>query len=586
MHRSSCPLNRLWNISRFRLLAIVIILLLIMLVRLYYYAGPIFANSPEDGLFLDLFANAVLHNAPISFTAYRNITWGNYSNPIFGTTGILDFYGGFIWPEIFILDVFGFSASAAIGYIILTSMIEGLFIVLITEHLYDIKAGIIGGILFAFFPVDVLFSTQIHPLVPAMAFLSGSFYFFLLGLDTNKNNRKATYYVISGLLAGLSYITNPLGLAFILFVVVYLFLIFVRSVLRKNWSFDYYALLIFAGFILGFSFTGVLYFAQAGNFFLYPLYDHGVFMWQVTPANYGGGATDYTLFGIITLEYVYGSPTYFPVLFFRIFPDYIMPLPDYNISYFALTFYAAITFSAVLLLKRFKIKHTYMLVGFFVFCVWLINLFPSNISFHDGTIDFLLITMIPYLATLLTLPITVISALALAAILDIGPKKRKNKLTGILKSAPTLAVIILLGAIMLTDVYALNFDIAYYRASMATVNYLVAFATRHPSSMIYANPIMAGEANYIDGFKRINATALQINYLYNTSFAYLSGIRNAYIAVGGSLSLETSPAVTENFASAVEGNLTDSEPIVNYSNPLGQYWGSKLAPRLVIYYRK
>ena len=90
MHRSSCPLNRLWNISRFRLLAIVIILLLIMLVRLYYYAGPIFANSPEDGLFLDLFANAVLHNAPISFTAYRNITWGNYSNPIFGTTGILD----------------------------------------------------------------------------------------------------------------------------------------------------------------------------------------------------------------------------------------------------------------------------------------------------------------------------------------------------------------------------------------------------------------------------------------------------------------------------------------------------------------
>ena len=150
-----------------------------------------------------------------------------------------------------------------------------------------------------------------------MAFLSGSFYFFLLALDTSKSNNKTAYYAISGLFAGLSYITNPLGLAFMIFVAAYLILMFVHSALRKNGLFDYRALLIFAGFLLGFSFTGVLYLAQAGNFFLYPLYDHGVFMWQATSANYGGGTTDYTLFGIITLEYVYGSPTYFPNLFFR-----------------------------------------------------------------------------------------------------------------------------------------------------------------------------------------------------------------------------------------------------------------------------
>ncbi len=550
--------------NNLRPLTIAILILLILAVRFYYYSGPIFANSQDEGIYLNTYALVVLFHNPLTFSQYSHVNLSNFSQCNCNPAQEFQFYVGFIYPEILLLKTFGFSANLAIYYIIFTSVVEGIFIFLIIERVSRFRAAVMGTILFAFFPVDVLFSTHVQPLIPAMMLITISTYLFIVGKDKassllRQDKRKSkSFFIASGIFAGLAYITNPIGSLVIALLVFVLSITTIYSVLRKKSRYEeqllYIAMLVF-GFMLAYSIIGVVYLAESGNYFLYPSLSHAVYVYQDATQP----QISYCLTNSICINYTTGYPYFYP----SVLSDYTISIDSY-LKYFGISLYVfiAMLFLSIILPKN-KNWSSFFIFAF-VFYLSAIMVFPSNVAVANGKLIYYTISEATYITTILTLPMIVVISIGLEAMIA-----KKSAIVTI------LAIAILLITIY-SYVIVLNNDVSFYRASMFTLHSLISYVQAHPFYQFYGQFYFAGEANLLTSY------AYKINYLENCSASYLKSMPNGtYIVTGGTPSFDLSPSITDNFDLCVIQNLTGYTEIYEVSNPFANYSGD--APPLKIF---
>ena len=435
------------------------LLLLVLLVRLYYFTGPIFANTQDEGIYLNLFTQAAVRHNYLSFSQYRGVNFSNANQAVLNPANIPSFYSGLIYPEIFILSVFGFSSNLGIYYIIFNSLIEALFIYLILREISALRAAIIATILFAFFPLDVIFSNHIQPLVPAMALVTAATYVFIRSEnDKNASNKtRFAYYLITGFLIGLGYLTNPLGLLLLVFIILFEFFKLLKD-LKALRHFTTELVVVLVGFLMTFSITGIYYYIQSGNFLLYPMVDHA------GAVNNAIGQPKGSVFRYGNLNFTRTDvqPLFYLPLIFD-FSSY----DRYHSSYFSFIGYLGIAFAMVLI--AYKVRYGRLFASMLGLYYVLLNFYPLAFVNAAGTLQVFLIYMEPMLATPLTLPFIVIVALGLEFLLS-----RRRKMF-------TIIACVLVVATLALAVKDLNSDTAYYTSSVASIYSFKNFMNLYPT---------------------------------------------------------------------------------------------------------
>ncbi len=539
MHKKRA--NETDNQKTVEVLIVIALLALVLAVRLYYFTGPIFANTQDEGIYLNLLSQAVVRNNPVSFSQYRNVNFSNSSQGLLNPADIPSFYAGLLYPEIFLLSTFGFSSSLAIYYIIFNSLIEALFIFLILKEISTTRAAIIGTVLFAFFPLDVIFSNHIQPLVPAMALVTAATYMFIKSENDKKSSSrtKLAYYSVTGFLVGLGYLTNPLALLLGIFII--LFEIF--KLLKDTGNFKSIAVklaFVLIGFMIAFSITGVYYYTQSGNFLLYPMVDHASAVNNVLNQPKGTVLS----YGDINFTRTDVQPFFYAPLIFD-----LSSFDQYHSSYFSLIGYLGMIFAVVIVLC--KVRYGRFFACMLVLYYALLNLYPLAFVHAAGKLQVFLIYMEPMLTTPLTLPFIVIVALGL----EFFFAKRRRVLTAI-------ALLLIISTIILA-VKDLNSDIGYYRNSVASIYSLEGFIASHSQNSFYAYPAIADEINDISGYRYNVRYLLQCN---KNSINQLSANNGTYLLTGGSISMDIDPQVIRSFSSCVQQNATANFTLVYTSN--------------------
>lgn len=539
-----------------------ILVLLIISVRLYYFTGPAFANTQDEGAYLTTFLEVTTYHTPITFSQYAGANFSNLTNGLFNPAQIFQFYVGFEYPELFLLSIFGYSSNLAIYYVILTSLIEGIFIFLILKKISGIMAGIIGSIIFAFLPVDVIFATQVQPLIPMAMALTISVYLFILAdnADEKKYLRRRNYfYLASGVLVGFAYITNPSGLLFYFFAV----LVFVFQIIKKPkvYKKEIIILAIFtAGFILAYLPIGMVYFIKAGDFFLYPLIDHSTFLYQIQTQ-----PLIQHCFGYFCFEWATGGPFSYLHVLLNQTVSYFRPL-----VYFGYTFYIFLimVFLYVIFFKKeekFR-KWGPFFIAMFVFYYLALSYLPMSISNESNHIVITSIPQEPYLSSPFILPLIVILALGITAII-----KKKN----IIYKAAGIALIVV---IIWSCMTSLNGDTTLYRASQSTLNSFISYVRLHPNTSFYTQWIFANNAGLV------TVKRYKIYQLSNCTSSYLANLPNGSdVVTGGTLSISMSSGFMTNYDSCVDANLTGYTEVYSANNTYEQYVGTFGAPPLKIF---
>lgn len=531
-----------------RLAVISLLMLLVLAVRLHYYSGPIFANTQDEGIYLDSYASAIIFHNPVTFAQYRNANLSNISGCLCNPADIFQFYVGFSYPEMLLLALSGFSAAVAIYYVIFTSLIEGLFIFLVLEKVSGTRAGAIGLALFAFLPADVLFATHVQPLVPAMMFVTIGAYAFVVAFE----RKRPEYYAAAGFFSGLAYITNPVGALLAIFIAAALTVRMLLGMVNLR-RYAFMLALFAAGFLAAYAIIGTVFLAESGNFLLYPSVTHAVYLYEEATQPISAHCMSN-----ICLDYVTGYPQYY----LRILAGLPTGIDTY-IKYYGIGFYIFVAAAAFMFFTR-RNRWGVMFVAMFGFYLACIMLFPANIHFGNGTLTYYPIDEQPYVATILTLPLITVTALAL------------DRLAGSGKRLIVVAAAVLLIAIIASDIIVLNSDIVYYRDSVYTLHAFVGYVESHPG-VYYANSLFASEANLLSGYR------YNIESLGNCTESYISRLPdNASIVIGGTVSLDISPQYTQGFDKCVSGNMTGYSVEDRIENPLGSVSGM-YGPELDVY---
>ncbi len=538
-----------------RIALIALLLFAVLMVRLLCYTGPIFANTQDEGIYYTRIVSSVIYHNTYDFTAYRNANFSNLTSGIFNPAEAFQFYVGLMYPEIMLGQIFGYDVNLALYYIIFTSLVEALFIFLIIERIANRRAAAIGCILFAFFPLDVLFATQLEPQVPLAMACTIGIYLFIRGLDGKTARETYVALFLSGLFVGLGFITNPFGSATLVFLVIFLIIVSVKSIIEKGkMGTELRAnmlafVIVVVGFVVAYSFSGFLYQIEAGNFLLYPEVYHSITIYQfeTQPLAY------MNLTQNISIAMVTGGPGYYiPLLLDQ--PQYIY---DSFLRYWGVLFYAVVLLAMFLAINRNKWLYFFGLM-FLVYFV-MMSALPTAIVTQNGITYIVLDSKQPYVMEALTLPAIVIAALGLELLL-------RSRDTG--KTA--LAIIIIL-AVISADVLDLQSDTQYYNTSIATVKDMVGFASAHRNSTIYAEWLFAGEANIYSDYKyKIDPISCgdEKNITLNGS----------YMALGGMINFDTSPSIMLAFDDCTAYNFSTYEQVYNVSDPYANYSGGYAPP--------
>lgn len=540
------------------IITIALLALLLVSARLYFYTGPVFSNTQDEGIYLNMFSSAVSSHNAISFAAYRNANFSDVTNALFNPVQMFEFYDGFVMPEIALQKLVGFSAAASIAYVMLFSVIELVFIFLILRKISGYRAAVIGGLLLAFLPIDVLFSTQVQPLIPAVAMMAAATYFLVLSIEEKRSmqRRKYLFVLLSAIFIGLGYLINPVSLFLLFFEAIY----FLAEALHKSRQAAISIALLLTGFVLAYSIMGFVYLAQSGNFLLYPAVESHIYEYQL----YTQSIVRYNA-GPVSFSYVTGSPLFYIPIIFN-FLDVGITGKVYPLYYFSLMAYAFVAFIPIGI--KYRIRYT-SFFGAMALLYYIFMNMPTKFLYANGHLSFLMISMQPYISTVLELPIIIVVSLGISKFL--GTKRSR------------IGAYALLALMIAANVLFLAHDTSFYSASVSTLHSFIAFVKQNPNAEFYANPIFAGEVNIMTGSKYS-----LVMLPSNCTSAFLSNVAaNAttkeYFVGGGTIAFALSPQI-ENATTSCLASYSGIALVKEYKNPFSAY--SNEAPPLMIYEAK
>ncbi len=532
---------------RMKLAVMALIALLILGVRLYYNSGPLFGNLQDEGIYLNIISQSVVFHSQQSFTQFRGLNFSDYLQPVFNPANVFKFYVGFLYPQELLGYAFGFSTGIAVYYVIFTSLVEGIAIMLIADYLAGLRAAAVSGVIFAFFPLDALFSSRVMPLVPTVALLALAVLVFVRMDSAGSQRKRMLYALLTGALTGFAYLTHPEGVILLFFLFLYCLVLLIAGFSLKSTKRTLLDLaLIAAGFLLAYSTVGFYYLGSAGNFLLYPVADRDVFLYQAATQP----LSNITVMNGVTLTYTTGSPSAYINLLFRT-PGIATSLYlIYGMFYFSILGYLAVVFSVLLIVLRAG-KRRWFFISMLVFYLLALSLMPTEIRSVNGGVNLLIVNSADMYGEVLVLPTVIIVAMGL------------DRLLSSKKKALWAVVIALLVALIAVSILEMNGDAAFNRSSMSTVYSFIGFLQQHPNVTFYGQPQFIGDVNMLTGFK-YDSTVKPLFSCSNDSIGALNG---TYIAVGGTVSMELSPGVMQDFDSCVMANMTDATLAFNAPNP-------------------
>lgn len=526
-------------------LIIVGVLLLSLIVRLYYNSGPVYELG-DEGVYLNIFSQAIVFKShPVAFSMYANSNFSDIKASIFNPANIFKFYSGFIYPELLTLAAFGYNAYNAIYYVVFTSLIECLFVFLTIDLVAGRRAAIIGAVLLAFFPLDVMLSVRVVPVVPMAAMLSVAVYLFIRAELSLKPKARNICYLLCGLFIGLAYLTHPEGIILLPFVAIYLIAKAINSS-RSAIQQGKYLALVFCGAFIAFSITGIFYLAIANNFFLYPAVDHSVFLYQYATQAH----INFTVAKSIVLSYTTGNPLSYVNLMLKYGTSQTLFYVEHNFLYFSIYGYLAVIFGALVMLKARKSKQR-LFVYMIAFYLIALSLMPVHAAIFNSKLVLTEVNSNSIYGIILVLPSIVIIASGLDYLMS---DKRRWM------AALALAII---ACGLTASILELNYDSGIYRNSMYDVNAFVAYLNGHGSDIFYAQPAFTQEVQDITGYRYIST----VRPIFNCNLSSITNASNDYFVLGGTLSITWAPQVMSGYDACVSANLTDTNTVYQIQNP-------------------
>ncbi len=537
--------------NRSRLLALAFLAVLITGVRAYYYSGPIFANTQDEGIYLTTFAGHALSGNPVSFSQYRGADFSNGTDYLFNPADSFQFYVGLEYPIMFLQSIFGYSSMIAILYVIFTSVVEGILIFLIIDKVAGTRAGLIGAAIFAFMPVDVLFGTHVQPLVPMAMMVTASVYAFLLAQDTAKSGkRRQILFILTGLFAGFAYITNPLSLllpAFLLLYTVYEVVLARKDLKEKAAG----VCLIAAGFLIAYSLIGTVYLAQAGNFLLYPMLTRAEFNYIMLTQPLGTYCAPQILSHQVCAQYAVGLPSFY----LRLLANETVPSNQY-ITYYGcafLAFLAAVLLYALYLRSDRELRRVGFFSLMFLFYLLALSFLPMQLKAAGPKTIIFMADQQPYYSILFVLPMVAVLGIVIDRIMRMGGKLRPTR--------AILAGCLLILLIISANILVLNHDVTIYRNSMYTSHEFLDYVAAHSNGTFYAEWLFANDANLLGGYN------YKIRQLSCASPLPTGQQGPSYIALGGTISMDMDPSLLTDYKQCITANATGYSVAYTVPNP-------------------
>ncbi|MEM0201604.1 MAG: glycosyltransferase family 39 protein [Candidatus Micrarchaeaceae archaeon] len=135
-----------------------------------------------------------------------------------------------LYPLAFFVYIFGYTnlAAGAYSYVCYLGLIVLTY--LIGKEVYNSRAGLLGALLFSFYPIALKYSSDAISMVPLAFWLALAMLFFVYA----KKSNKATYYLLSGVFTFAAALINPLAFIYALFFVFYIVVTSLIDVYRKR----------------------------------------------------------------------------------------------------------------------------------------------------------------------------------------------------------------------------------------------------------------------------------------------------------------------------------------------------------------
>ncbi len=202
---------------------LTLILLLALFLRLFFFVGMGFY---DDFAYLE-YASHI----------FKGDDWA--PNEVFWSNRIAVYL-----PIVFFWEVFGINEISTSVYFIICSLGCVFVSYLLGKELFSEKIGLVSAFLLSFFPLDVIYATQIGPDIPFMLFSS----LFILFSVRAKRRKSKIYAFFSGIFLVIGYLTK--GYIFLIVPVLIFYLLIDKKTKKEYLSKDY--LKIFSVFVIGF----------------------------------------------------------------------------------------------------------------------------------------------------------------------------------------------------------------------------------------------------------------------------------------------------------------------------------------------
>ena len=168
---------------------------------------------------------------------------------------------GLLIPVALFFSLFGVSELSSVLYPLLCSLGNIVLIFYLGRMLFDQRVGFLAASLYAVFPLEVVFATQLLPDLPMSFFMGLCILFFLKGERSSAGPGTWANYALAGVFLGAGYLVKVTAVPLlVLFLVVYLV---VYALLRLRFRVEY--LLVPAGLLLVLLCEMTFFYWQSGD---------------------------------------------------------------------------------------------------------------------------------------------------------------------------------------------------------------------------------------------------------------------------------------------------------------------------------
>lgn len=164
---------------------------------------------------------------------------------------------GIVYPTAFSYNLFGINDFSSTIFVLLTSIAGIILIFYFGKLLFNKKTGLIASFLLSFFPLDVVYSTQLLSDLPSAFFMSLGVYIFLYA-EIKRRLKYGLSYLFSGIFIGIGYMIRESALLIALFFISYI--VYKRKIKREYF-------LVPLGVLIIFAIESLLFFPLANDLF-------------------------------------------------------------------------------------------------------------------------------------------------------------------------------------------------------------------------------------------------------------------------------------------------------------------------------